>query len=103
MPEPVGSGPGYTRPVVILQSDEFNDSGISTVMVVALTTNLRLANAPGNALLERADSSLPRDSVINVSQLLTIDRALLTERVGTLPDTIMASVEAGLLEILGLY
>lgn len=103
LPDPVGSAPGYTRPVVIVQSDEFSESGINTVIVVALTTNLRLANAPGNVLLERTDSSLPRDSVINVSQLLTIDKTLLVERVGILSDTIMAFVEAGLLQILGLY
>lgn len=102
LPEPLGSAPGYTRPIVVVQSDEFNESGISTVIVVAVTANLRLANAPGNVLVERADSSLPQDSVGNVSQLLTIDKALLMERAGILPDTIMASVEAGLLEILGL-
>ena len=103
LPEPLGSAPGYTRPIVIVQSDEFNESGIGTVIVVAVTANLRLADAPGNVLVERADSSLPQDSVVNVSQLLTIDKALLMERIEILPDMIMASVEVGLLEILGLY
>ena len=85
-----------------MQSDEFNESGINTVIVAAFTTNLRLADSPGNVLVERPDSSLPRDSVVNVSQLLTIDKSSLFEQVGTLPDAVMTSVESGLTEILGL-
>ena len=102
LPDPVGSAPGYTHPIVIAQSNEFNESGISTVIVIALTTNLRLANAPGNVIVERSASSLSRKSVANVSQLLTIDKALLVERVGILPDAVMASVNAGLRTVLGL-
>ena len=102
LPRPVGSGPGYTRPVVIMQNDAFTDSGIDTVIVVIFTSNLNLAHAPGNVLAPREESPLMQDSVINVSQLLTVDKSVLTDRVGVLPDSVMSSVEAGLLQILGL-
>ena len=102
LPRPTGSGPGYRHPIVIVQSDHFTVSGISTVIVVTFTSNLRLADAPGNVLVSREDSSLRQDSVINVSQVLTIDKSVLTERVGNLPNSVMSSVETGLLEILGL-
>jgi mRNA interferase MazF len=82
--EPVGSQPGYRRPVVVVQSDSFNRSSISTVVCVPLTTNLRLANAPGNVALDSEATGLPKDSIANVSQPTTLDRASLTERVGKL-------------------
>jgi mRNA interferase MazF len=100
--EPGGSGPGFRRPVLVIQSDPFNESRINTVIVAVVTSNLRLAQAPGNVHLERRQSRLPRDSVINVSQLLTIDKAFLTERVSLLRTGIMARVEAGLKLVLGL-
>jgi mRNA interferase MazF len=99
---PVGSGPGYRRPVVVVQSNDFNDSRIRTAIVVAVTTNLELAAAPGNILLRRRDSGLRRDSVVNVSQVLTLDRALLTERVGGLAPRHVARLEAGLRLVLAL-
>ena len=102
LPTPTGSGPGHRRPVVVIQSDPFNRSRISTVVVVAVTSNLRLADAPGNVMLEQNVSGLPRDSVINVSQILTVDKSLLTERVGPLPPEIVTSVESGLRLVLGL-
>lgn len=102
LPPPAGSGPGFRRPVVVLQSDPFNQSRISTVVVAAVTTNLRLVDAPGNVLLEESASGLPRDSAINVSQILTLDKSFLTERVGPLPRDIMTSVESGLRLVLGL-
>jgi mRNA interferase MazF len=82
----VGSEPGFRRPVVVVQGDSFNRSRIATVVCVPLTSNLRLADAPGNVLLERDATGLSKDSVANVSQPVTLDRAALTERVGKLPD-----------------
>lgn len=100
--DPRGSGPGYRRPVLVVQSDAFNRSRISTVIVVAITSNVRLAEAPGNVLLSRRDSKLPRDSVINVSQVLTLDERFLVERVGSLSDRIVEAVESGLRLVLSL-
>ena len=94
--EPEGSGPGYRRPVLIVQSDEFNQSRIRTVVVIALTSNLKLAEAPGNVLIPRRQTGLPKDSVANVSQILTIDKDFLTEQVGALPIRLLIRVEAGL-------
>ena len=83
--EPSGSEPGFRRPVVIVQGDAFNRSRIATVVCVVLTSNLRWADAPGNVLLSSRLTGLPKDSVANVSQLVTLDRNVLTERVGALP------------------
>ena len=102
LPPPARSGPEFRRPVVVLQSDPFNRSRISTVVVVAVTTNLRLADAPGNVLLEQRVSGLPRDSTINVSQILTLDKSFLTERFSVLPGGLLARVESGLRLVLGL-
>ena len=102
LPEPRGSGPGFRRPVLIIQSDPFNESRIGTAIVTVVTSNLRLANAPGNVLLEKRESRLPRDAVINVSQLLTVDKSFLTARVSLLRKATMASVDAGLKLALGL-
>jgi mRNA interferase MazF len=100
--EPRGSGPGFRRPVLIIQADEFNRSRISTVLVIVLTTNLRLVNAPGNVLVSAKAGGLPKDSVANVSQLVTLDRHYLDERIGRLPPRLMASVNAGLKLVLAL-
>ena len=94
--EPVGSGPGYRRPVVVVQSDDFNASTIRTVTVVSVTSNTALAAAPGNVMLKQRQSGLARDSVANVSQVLTIDRSLLHERVGTLSGRLVQRIDAGL-------
>lgn len=94
--EPRGSGPGFPRPVVVIQADAFNASRLSTVIVVALTSNLRLAAAPGNVLLERAESGLPKDSVANVAQVLTIDRELLAEHLADLRPELQAEIDSGL-------
>ena len=102
LPAPVGSGPGYGRPVLIVQSNEFNSSPIRTIVVAAITSNLRLALARGNVFCPKGATGLPRESVINVSQLLTIDKSLLTERVGTVSSTIVQQVEAGLRLVLAL-
>ena len=96
LPEPIGSAPGYRRPVLIVQSNTFNRSRIATVTVVALTGNIRLLDAPGNVLLPAKASGLPRDSVVNVSQILTVHRDVLLEQVRTLSPTLLKQVNEGL-------
>ena len=96
LPDPQGSEPGYRRPLLIVQNDLFNRSRLRTVLVVVLTGNLRLVDAPGNVLVPAKASGLPRDSVANVSQVITIDRNALTDRVGRLPGTIIDQVANGL-------
>ena len=82
--EPAGSGPGFRRPVVVVQGDTFNQIALRTVVCVAITSNRRWADAPGNVLLSARLTGLARDSVANVSQIVTLDRSTLTERVGRL-------------------
>jgi len=81
LPDPSGSEPGYRRPVLIVQSDDFNLSRIATIMAVVITSNTRLAQAPGNVLLPHKTTGLLKDSVANVSQVITIDKNFLTERI----------------------
>jgi len=100
--DPRGSGPGYRRPVVVVQSDEFNQSRIHTVIVAAITSNTRLASAPGNVPITRRESRLPRQSVINVSQLITVDKSYLTERIGRLQQRRILALEEGLRLVLSL-
>ena len=102
LPEPEASEPGYRRPVLIVQSDEFNESRIGTVIAAALTTNLRLAEAPGNVLVEVEDTGLSRESVVNVSQLVTVDRSFLVERAGRVEDRVMLRVDDGIRLVLAL-
>ena len=84
LPDPTGSGPGFRRPVVVVQGDPFNRSKIATVLCVPLTSNLKWADAPGNVLFETRLTGLPKDSVANVSQVVALDKSSLTERVGKL-------------------
>ena len=100
--DPIGSAPGFRRPVLVVQAESFARSRLGTITVVALTRNLRLAAAPGNLLLPARSSGLPADSVVNVTQLVTIDRESLTERVGLLRPAQMDQVDAGLRLALGL-
>jgi len=102
LPPPVGSGPGYRRPVLVVQTDLFNESGIQTVVIVILSSNSDLAGAPGNVLCRARQTGLPRNSVINVSQVLTTDKRLLTHRVGMLSPLLIQEVEAGLRLVMGL-
>ena len=102
LPAPVGAEPGFRRPLLIVQADDFNRSSLQTVIGMALTTNLRLAGAPGNVLLPATESGLPKDSVVNVTQILTVDKGLLTARAGGLDDRVMLLVEDGLRVVLGL-
>lgn len=90
------------RPVLVVQSNPFNESRIATVIVAVITSNLALAEAPGNVRIGKSDSGLSKPSVVNVSQVLTIDRAFLTERVRALPAHSLQQVEAGLRLVLGL-
>jgi len=99
--EPVGSEPGFRRPVVVVQGDDFNRSALRTVVAVSLTSNLRWASAPGNVRLTSRVTGLPRDSVANVSQIVTLDKSILTERVGSLPAPKLELVLAGIGRVLG--
>ena len=100
--EPRASEPGYRRPVVVVQADPFNRSSIQTVIAAVITSNMRLADAPGNLVLTEKQSGLPRPSVVNVSQIVTLDRTHLTEHVATLTDDRLRAVEAGLRLVLSL-
>jgi mRNA interferase MazF len=102
LPKPRGSEPGFPRPVLIIQSNDFNRSRIKTVIAAVITSNTRLARAPGNVLLSPEASGLPKESVVNVSQLITVDEAFLRERVSTLAQPELAKVEAGLRLVLSL-
>lgn len=100
--DPRGSAPGFRRPIIVLQSDRFNQSRISTLIVIVITSNLKLADAPGNVLLTSKATGLPRDSVANVSQLITIDKTALTERVGKLSRKTLKRIEDGVRLVLDL-
>lgn len=102
LPEPVRSAPGYRRPVVIIQADVFSGSRIATVVVVGISASPWVRSAPGNVALPRGTAGLPRDSTINVSQILTIDKAMLIARMGTLSRARMRELEDGLRLVLGL-
>lgn len=100
--EPVASEPGYRRPVLVVSSDDFNRSRIRTVIAAILTTNPRLAEAPGNVLVATEETGLPRDSVVNGSQIVTLDKSFLAERVGRVGARAMLAVENGLRTALAL-
>ena len=102
LPDPRGSEPGFRRPVVIVQADSYNASAIQTVIVAVITSNLKLAEAPGNIRLTRKESRLPKDSVINVSQLITLDKSFLSEKVSTLRKKHLIGLEDGLRLVLSL-
>lgn len=102
LPTPAGSGPGFRRPVVIIQANSFIQSQISTVIVVVITSNLSLEHAPGNVRISKGDSGLSKPSVVNVSQLITIDRSVLTKRIGPLAGEAMSKVQDGLRLVLSL-
>ena len=101
VPEPTGSGPGFRRPVVVIQGDAFNRSRIATVVCIPLTGNTKWADAPGNVLLSMHVTNLPKDSVANASQVIALDKTLLTERVGKLSRSKLDLVLSGLDTVLG--
>ncbi|MGL5080378.1 MAG: type II toxin-antitoxin system PemK/MazF family toxin [Microcoleaceae cyanobacterium] len=100
LPDPIGSEPGYRRPVLVVQDDTFTQSCISTVIVVIITSNIQLAEAPGNVLLPQRVTGLSKDSVANVSQILTVDKTFLVERIGSLSEHLQEEVDEGLRTIL---
>ncbi len=102
LPEPQGSEPGYRRPILIIQANSFNQSKISTVIGIVVTSNLKLSNAPGNVLLKAKDSGLPRDSVLNISQVITVDKKFIKQKVKRLSNKTLQQVEEGLRLILEL-
>jgi len=100
--DPHASEPGFRRPVAIVQADAFNRSRIQTIVCVVLTSNLRLADAPGNVVIPKSESGLPKDSVANVSQIVTIDRSSLTERAGKLKSRLRERIDRGIRLVLEL-
>jgi mRNA interferase MazF len=92
LPSPRGSEPGKTRPVLVIQADTFNRSTINTVICAVITSNTNLANAPANILLEKSDSGLEKTSIINFSQIITIDKSYFTKMVSMLPKPILSKV-----------
>jgi mRNA interferase MazF len=101
LPNPIGSGPGFRRPVLVVQGDSLNRSSIATVVCVPLTSNVKWANAPGNVLLSSRSTGLSKDSVANVSQIISLDKELLTERAGRLSRTQLGLVLSGIDVVLG--
>jgi len=102
MPQPTASEPGFRRPVLILQSDDFNRSRINTIIAAVITSNTKLAAAPGNVFLSKRSVKLGRESVVNVSQIVTLDRSFLTERSGRLSAPKIREVEEGIRLVLAL-
>lgn len=101
LPDPAGAGPGYRRPVVVVQCDALNRSRIATIVCIPLTSNLKWAEAPGNVSLPSRVTGLPKDSVANVSQVVALDKSLLTEPTGKLPRAKLDLVLAGIDIVLG--
>lgn len=99
--EPAGSGPGFRRPVIVVQGDALNRSRIGTIVCVPLTSNLKWSGAPGNVSISAKLSGLPKDSVANVSQIIAIDRAVLTRRAGRVPRRTLELILAGIDLVLG--
>jgi len=93
---PTGSEPGYRRPAVILQSNTFNQTRIRTTICAILTSNLELLEAPGNILIEKTVSNLPKDSVLNISQIYTVDRKSIEERIGRLPERYIPRIDSSI-------
>ncbi len=101
LPDPAGSGPGFRRPVVVVQGNHLNRSRLATVVCVPLTSNLTWASAPGNVLLSTKATGLPKESVANVSQIITLDRSLLSDRVGRVGSKPLAQILHGVDVVLG--
>ncbi len=97
---PLGSAPGYRRPFVVIQNNVFNRSPINTAVVCALTANLRRAEAPGNVLLHSREAGLPRQSVVNVTQIYTVDKQELKDRIGSLVAPRVLEILAGIQSVL---
>ena len=102
LPEPRGSSPGYEHPILIVQSDEFNRTKLNTIIGAVITSNMTLAKMPGNVLIKKNQIELPEDSVVNITQIVTIDKSELLEYVGTLSERKMEQIENGLRLVLSL-
>ena len=96
LPDPIGSGPGFRRPVLVIQSNAFNESEIATVVCIPLTSNLKWATAPGNVLLTKKKTGLPKDSVANVSQIIALDKGVLSEKNGRVSTSYIKQIMHGL-------
>jgi mRNA interferase MazF len=101
--DPVGLAPGYRWPVLIIQSDWYNASRLQTVIVIALSSNLLLADMPGNVQLSAHETGLPKDSVVNITQIATLDKSALLQQVGAISGMLMVSVENGIRQVLDLF
>ena len=101
--EPAGAGPGYKRPLVVIQSNDFNKSRINTIIAAVLTTNMKLVDSSGNVMLPKKMTGLPKDSVTNVSQIITVDRYYLSDRIGIVPARTMRRIDDGLRLVLFLF
>ena len=99
---PCGSEPGYRRPVIIIQNDFFNKSNINTTIVIPLTTNMILADAPGNIIFKKTESKLKRDSVITISQIEVIDRQRLIEKIAKIEKPVLEKIESNIMFVLGI-
>lgn len=102
LPDPVGSEPSYKRPIVVIQSNEFNKSKIATIIAVTITSNMFLSSAPGNVTLPAKASKLPKRSVVNVSQLITLDKSFLTVKIHTLSSKYIEQIDEGVRLVLNL-
>ena len=102
LPEPKGSEPGFRRPVLIISSNDFNKSQIRTVLAVVVSSNLSLAEAPGNVRMSQKDTGLTKESVANVSQIITVDEIFLTELINKIPPKVLRQIEDGLRLVLEL-
>ena len=100
LPEPSGSGPGFRRPMLIVSANSFNDSRINTVIAAVITSNLRLAGAPGNVRLPARGTGLTNPSVVNVSQIITVDKSFFTVKIGKLNPALLVEVDEGLRKVL---
>ncbi len=100
--EPKGSEPGYCRPVLVVQDNHFNDSALLTVIVIGMTSNLKYERYPGNVLIGREESQLPKDSIVNVTSIVTVNKDDLIERVGAVSAMTMDQVDYGLSLVLGM-
>ena len=98
--QPQGSEPGYRRPGVVIQNNAFNRSKIATVVIASITSNLRLAQAPGNVTLQKGEAGLPKPCVVNISQLITVDRTILLEKIGTLKHIRVLEILQGIQTLL---
>ena len=102
LPEPIASEPGFKRPVVVVQADTFNKSRINTVVVITITSNLRLLEAPGNVQLTKSKSGLSKESVANVSQIITLDKSFLGQQIAKLDKIIMQQIDDGIRLVLSI-